>query len=301
MHQIRWLFPLGAALALLTAPAHAQADRPVVPDQIDLKDGRSLHGLILKNTASTLVFQTADKQLTIPKSEIRRIREEADRDVYIDQVTTRGRLPSWRAIIHDFRDHELVWRLQLIPATAITAGPFKNIPYLSFNVNRHGILNIYGPPEDPIAIQFGIYGKKGRSERYHQMVREFLAGHLHSRREVATLYSLSLRGDDKRADSLGFKITPPGAPEANGAWFVTVYDPARLERSRLNDKAYAAVTRPFNTVHLKDGSLRPEILDDSENWFARAINFLPAQIPKIRGFFRDKDGVFHIMRLGSSS
>lgn len=297
--QMRHLAASALIFLLLGAPAGAQ--QPVVTDQIDLQDGRSLRGLILKNTAQTLVLQTPQGELSIPKSDIRRIREETDRDVYVAAVTGRGRLPSWRAIVHDFRDHELIWRLQLIPSAAITEGPFRNIPYMSFNVNQRGVLNIYGNPEDPVAIQFAIRGKRGRNERIQQMVREFLAGHLHSRREISTLYSLSLRGDNKVADNLGFNITPPGAPGSYGAWSVTVYDPRRLEAARANEKAYASLTRPFATVFTKDGSVQPDILQDKENWFAKVVNFLPAQIPKIRGFYRDKDGVFHVMRLEPSS
>lgn len=293
--------PAATASIVLLLAAAAVAQQPVVTDQVDLQDGRSLRGLILKNTAQTLVLQTPQGDLTIPKSDIRRIREETDRDVYVAAVTGRGRLPSWRAIVHDFRDHELIWRLQLIPSAATTEGPFRNIPYMSFSVNQRGVLNIFGNPEDPVAIQFAIRGKRGRNERIQQMVREFLAGHLHSRREISTLYSLSLRGDNKVADNLGFNITPPGAPGAQGAWSVSVYDPGRLEAARLPDKAYAALTRPFNAVFTKDGSVQPDILQDKDNWFARVVNFLPAQIPKIRGFYRDKDGVFHIMRIESPS
>ena len=297
--QIRRSAAVGAFLILLAATAGARQQG--VADQIDLQDGRSLRGIILKNTADTLVFQTPQGQLNLPKAEIRRIREETDDDVYVSAVTKRGRLPSWRAIVHDFRDHELIWRVQLIPSAAITEGPFRNIPYMSFNVNQRGVLNIYGNPEDPVAIQFSIHGKRGRNVRIQQMVREFLAGHLHSRREISTLYSLSLRGDNKIADNLGFNITPPGDPGSHGAWSITVYDPKRLEATRTNERAYAALTRPFGTVFTKDGSVRPDILHDKENWFAKVVNFLPAQLPKIRGFYRDKEGVFHVMRLEPSS
>jgi hypothetical protein len=293
--QILRSAPLASLLLFCVVSAFAQ--QPVVTDQIDMQDGRSLRGLILKNTAQSVILQTTQGEISVPKSDIRRIREETDRDVYVTAVTGRGRLPSWRAIIHDFRDHELVWRLQLIPSAAVTEGTFRNIPYMSFNVNQRGVLNIYGNPEDPVAVQFAIRGKRGRELRIQQMVREFLAGHLHSRKEISTLYSLSLRGDNKIADNLGFNITPPGAPGSHGAWSVTVYDPKRLDSARVADKAYAVLTRPFQTVFTKDGSVQPDILQDKENWFAKVVNFLPEKLPKIRGFYRDKEGVFHVMRL----
>jgi hypothetical protein len=267
-----------------------------VPDELEMKDGRHLRGLILKNTANAVLFQTAAGEQMIPKESILRIREEADRDIYLSQVTGNGKLPSWNAIIHDFRDHDAVWRLQIIPSAAITSGDFRNIPYLSFNVNKFGRLNILGDPSDPVGIQFAIFGKKGRSSKYHQIVREFLAGHLNNRREIAALYSLSPHGDKKIAGDLAFQVTPPSSPDAHGAWALTIYDPARLERSRLDNRRYAAMTRPFEEINRTDGTMRSGSGERLDQWLVSAIMDMPSQVPKIRGFQRDESGVFQILR-----
>lgn len=275
------------------------ANRPGIPDQLEMKDGRSLRGMILKNSADSVLFRTPEGEMLIPKSSIRRIREEADQDVYLAQVTGRGKLPSWQAIIHDFRDHDAVWKVELIPAVAVESGELKNIPYLSFNVNRQGRMNIYGDPDNPVAIEFGIYGPRGRSSKYHQIVREFLAGHLYSRKEIAALYSLSLAGDTRRAGDLAFKITPPTAPGSHGGWWISVYDPSRLEAARVGAAAYAKATRPFAEVNNENGTLRQISSTLLDNWLVSAVTRLPSQIPKIRGFYRDENGVFHVMRIGS--
>ena len=285
-----------AAAACATAPLSARPPLPV-PDELEMKDGRHLRGLILKNTADAVLFQSAAGEQLIPKESILRIREEADRDIYLSQVTGNGKLPSWTAIVHDFRDHDEVWRLQLIPSAAITSGDFRNIPYLSFNVNKFGKLNVLGDPSDPVGIQFAIFGKKGRSGKYHQMVREFLAGHLNSRKEIAALYSLSGRGDKKKAGDLAFQVTPPSSPDAHGAWAVTVYDPARLPRARVDDRRYAAMTRPFDEVNRPDGSLRSGSGERLDQWLVSTIMEMPTQVPKIRGFQRDENGVFQILSL----
>lgn len=262
-----------------------------------MKDGRHLRGLILKNSADSVLFQSAAGEQVIPKDSILRIREEADRDIYLSQVTGNGKLPSWTAIVHDFRDHDAVWRVQLIPSAAITSGDFRNIPYLSFNVNKFGRLNILGDPSDPVGIQFAIFGTKGRSSKYHQIVREFLAGHLNSRSEIAALYSLSPRGDKKTAGDLAFQVTPPTSPDAHGAWAVTVYDPVRLARARVNDKRYAAMTKPFAEINRPDGTLQSGSEERLDQWLVSTIMDLPSQVPKIRGFQRDEQGVFRILNL----
>ena len=284
------------AVALSAAPLLAQAPLRT-PDELEMKDGRHLRGLILKNSADSVLFQSAAGEQVIPKDSILRIREEADRDIYLSQVTGNGKLPSWTAIVHDFRDHDAVWRVQLIPSAAITSGDFRNIPYLSFNVNKFGRLNILGDPSDPVGIQFAIFGTKGRSSKYHQIVREFLAGHLNSRSEIAALYSLSPRGDKKTAGDLAFQVTPPTSPDAHGAWAVTVYDPARLSRARVDDKRYAAMTKPFAEINRPDGTLQSGSEERLDQWLVSTIMDLPSQVPKIRGFQRDEQGVFRILNL----
>jgi hypothetical protein len=287
------------SFALVTGPLAAQDSKPV-PDELEMSDGTSLRGLILKNTADTVLLQTSTGEISVPKSSIRRIREEADRDIYLSQVTARGKLPSWNAIVHDFRDHDAVWRLEIIPSAAITTGEFRNIPYLSFVVNKQAKLNILGNPADPVGIQFAIFGKKGRSAKYHQIVREFLAGHLHTRKEIAALYSLSARGDRKQAGRLAFLVTPPESPDAHGAWALTIYDPSRLAAARVPDGKYAALTRPFGEIHRRDGTINPSGTQRLDQWLVSSVMSLPSQIPKIRGFQRDENGVFQILRLQPS-
>ena len=286
-------------VALLAAPLRAQ-DRKLFLDQLEMSDGRSLRGLILKNTADTVLLQTSAGEIAVPKSDIRRIREEADRDIYLSQVTARGKLPSWNAIVHDFRDHDAVWRLEIIPSAAITTGEFRNIPYLSFVVNKQAKLNILGDPADPVGVQFAIFGKKGRSAKYHQIVREFLAGHLHTRQEIATLYSLSPRGDRKEAGRLAFLVTPPESPDAHGAWALTIYAPSRLAAARVSEGKYTSMTRPFDAIHRRDGTINPAVAQRLDQWLVSSVMSLPSQIPKIRGFERDRRGSLQVLRLDPS-
>ena len=167
-------------------------------------------------------------------------------------------------------------------------------------VNKQAKLNILGNPADPVGIQFAIFGKKGRNAKYHQIVREFLAGHLHTREEIAALYSLSPRGDRKQTERLAFLITPPESPDAHGAWALTIYDPSRLAAARVAAGKYAAMTRPFGEIHRRDGTINPAGAQRLDQWLISSVKSLPSQIPKIRGFQRDENGVFQIIRLEPS-
>lgn len=292
---------LVAALAPALSTSHAAPlSQQTAPDTVEMKDGRSLQGLILRNSAKSLLLQTDKTEIEIPKSDIRRIRDQMQNDVVFTDITGKGRLPSWRSMVMDMREHDSIKSFQQIPATTIDSGVFKNIPYLSFRVNEQSEFNIYGHPDDPAALEFGMYGKRRNSTKYRQIIREFLAGHLHSRAEIAALYSISLKGGKKKVGPLVFEITPPKNADAYGGWWISVYDPVRLERARVDDKKYAAVTRPFEEVNTPDGRLRKKGLEEEENWLAASVEQLTGMVPKIRGFYRDKKGNFRLISFGNN-
>lgn len=267
----------------------------VKPDEIVLKDGTTVQGLILRNSAVSLLLETSEGEVEIPKENIRRIDEGArlpDRGM---DVTKPGRLPNWQSIVRDFRNHDAIKSFRPIPATAIDNGFLRNIPYHSFRVNEKAELNIYGDPADPVAIELGVYGKGQRSKKAKLMMREFLAGHLGTRAEIAALYDLPLTGGEMRAGRLAIRITPPEAPDAYGGWWLAIYDPARLERARVPGPAYAKVTRPFAEVNDKKGSMRAQMDDDMS--LMQMVDALASQLPWVRGFSRDRGGV---LRVGGS-
>ena len=286
---------------LLAAPRYSPLDQQTMPDKLEMNDGRTLKGLILKNTAQAVLFQTGREELLIPKGDIRRIHDEIDGEIVYADIAGKGRLPSWRAMVADLRNHDSIRGLQQIPATTIDSGLFKNIPYLSFRVNEQSEFNVYGDPNDPVAIEFGMYGRQRKNPKYRQIVREFLAGHVHSREEIATLYDLRLTGDERRAGHLAFKVTPPDAADAYGGWWISVYDPKRMNQARVSDAEYAAITLPFDQVNNRDGSLRAGTLEAQQNWLESTMRNLTGRVPQIRGFYRDKEGVFRLISFDDPS
>ncbi len=295
MTATRHLPALVVVTSLLSGAAVRAAVPETMPDRLEMKDGSSVQGLILRNSADAVLIQTGKNELEVPKSSIRRIHDAPDHGVAFDRVTKPGRLPQWRSIVHDFRNHDAIQSFVMIPATAVDNGIFRNIPYLSFRFNERGELNVLGDPEDPVGLEFGLYGKKSFGARQKRVIREFLAGHLHTREEIAALYSLDLKGGTARAGNLVFTITPPDAPDAYGGWWVSIYDAKRLDSARLSDAAYAKVTRPFDQVNRKDGSLRAENAAANKDWLARTMRNLTGEVPQLRGFYRDKAGVFRVV------
>ena len=290
----------GLILCLLSAHTLAQTARNL-PDRLEMLDGSSLRGLILRNSPHEVLLQTEKSEILVPKSAIRRIHDGPDDDVFYADITNRGDLPSWRSIVHDLRTHDSIKFFEQIPATSIDNGLLRNIPYLSFRVNQHAELNVYGDRDNPAAIEFGIYGRGRLTDQKRRVFREFIAGHLDTREEIAALYSLSRDKREARAGQLAFRMIGPDDPDGYGGWWIVVYHPGRLEKARVNDRAYAKVTLPFDQVNRRNGSLRTDATQTNLSWLSRKMHDLTGQIPDLRGFYRDKDGVFRLISFDDPS
>jgi hypothetical protein len=291
--------PLLAAALLAVSFSTARADRNL-PDRLEMEDGRSIRGLILRNTPTHVLLQTAKGEVEYPKSEIRRIHDAPDNDVLFAEIANRGELPSWRAMVHDLRTHDRIKSFEQIPSTTIDQGFLRNVPYLSFRVNQKTEFNVYGDPDRPAAVEIGVYERGRPGERHRRVFREFLAGHLDSRQEIAALYSLNRENLEARAGELVFRLIPEGAADSYGGTWLVVYHPERLERARLSDAAYAKVTVPFNQVARRDGTLLRGNEETNNNWLAGMMKNLTGDLPEVRGFYRDKNGVFRLIGFDES-
>lgn len=267
-----------------------------MPDDIVLKDGKQLKGLIVKKTPDHVVLQMATSEITVPSESIRRINDLPDDNVYFTEITRLGELPSWRSMVQDLRNDDSVKTFEQIPATAINIGYLRNVPYLSFRINEASEMNVYGDPENPVAVEFGVYGNGKRSKKRQRIIREFIAGHLNSRDEVKALYNLNLKnGGEIKCGKLVLKVTPPEAEDSYGGRWFSIYDPARLEKARLSDAKYAKVTKPFDAVNEANGKLRRQLLAEDTDWLSGTVQKLTGKVPEVRGFYRDKNGVFRLI------
>jgi len=288
-------------LAVCFLPVAAHAAQPVdrAPDQVRMNDGTELRGLILQNTPDMVVLETENGEARIPKEYIRRIDDAPNGEAIFADIVGKNELPSWRSIVHDMRTHDAVRLFEQIPPTTIDNGLLRNIPYLSFRANKNWELNVYGQPEKPVALEFGVYGAAGPDDVTRRTFREFIAGHLHSQEQIAALYSLGPDRREVRAGKLGFRLILPDDPDGYGGTWIVVYRPDSINRARLSDKAYAAITRPFDQVNNADGSLRVDKRDENSSWLDRMMEMMTDEDPELRGFYRDNNGVFRVLTSGS--
>jgi hypothetical protein len=291
----RPFFLLATAGILVIAP-HMRGEEFHAPDSLVLKNGETVHGLIIKNSVDNVLMQEKYEERSYPKSEIVRILDEPDIGIAFTDLERKGSLPSWRVIANDLRTHDAIKSLIQIPATAITIGDFKNVPYLSFRVNRDIEMNIYGDPSDPAGLELGIYGSRVGDSKLQHTLRAYIAGYLTTRAELAALYSLDFKGGLKKAGEITFEITPKTAPDAYGAWWISLYNVKALAQARLTDARYAALTKPASEVIDNHGRVL------AENWTSKELS-QSERLQKLhgrasilpRGFYRDSNGDFRIL------
>jgi hypothetical protein len=273
-------------LGLHAADSHVNPD----PDTIFLNDGTSKRGLIIRNDPGEVVLQQRMGEVVIPKAYIRRIDDEVN-DVYFADMVKPGKLPPWRMIVSDLRSDDNIRSFRQIPATTVEKGEFARIPYLSFRINRRVEMNVYGNPEDPVAIEFGIYERKASEiTRFKKITRTYLAGLLDNRHEIAALYSLEDKGGKKTVGNLTFQVTPPEAPDADGAWWISIYEHRRLDAFRVPDAIYRKNTLPFGVVNHGNGVVRDGKIAFFDKFLQSNMEAWSGMIPDLRGFYRDRVG-----------
>lgn len=272
-----------------TFPAAAVAEWP---DTLVLADGTRLHGLILRNTLREVVLQHQFGELAIPKSQIQRIVDTPDLGLEFTEALRAGELPPWRVIANDLRLNDAIHSLVQIPAVEVQVGTFARVPYKSFRINHFAELNIYGDPQQPAAIELGLYGWRRSSTKLREALRSYLAGFLTTRQEVAALYSIPLSGGTAHSPTLAFEITPPTAQDAFGGWWVSAWHPRRLEDARLSASDYEALTRPASEVLKPSGRLPKAMWTPEEMARVRRGDARGEEEYLPRGFYRDRRGDF---------
>ena len=123
-----------------------------------------------------------------------------------------------------------------------------------------------------------------------------MAGFLTTRAEIAALYGLSFQGGIKDAGPLTVEITPRDAPDAYGAWWISLYNRKQLAEVRLDDAEYAKLVRPFSEVIDKKGRVIANgWTDDQADLSAKLQDLGNSAKVLLRGFYRDKNGDFRLI------
>jgi hypothetical protein len=293
------IFRAALCASALAAPLFASPlEISGAPDTLLLRDGSTVRGLIVRNVRGEVTIQTQTGEETYKAGEIARIHDAPGEGDYLTDIERKGDLPPWRTIVNDLRHSDKVRSFEQIPATVVDSGEFKNVPYLSFRVNGIVELNIYGDPNDPAGIEMGIYGAKQGDKRMRRTLREFLAAYLNTRDEIEAIYQLDENGGKRTVGDMTIEYTPANAPDAYGAWWLSIYNIKHLDEARLSDAQYAKLSIPFDKVVDHNGHVRDTAwthADENQSLRLRHSGDVHGERIFVRGFTRDKDGNFRVL------
>ena len=153
----------------------------------------------------------------------------------------RSRIQPLDAVLADARTSPCVGGLHPIPATVIGEGIFRNVPYQSFS-NGPVELNAYGDPEDLVGLEVGT----GLPDEFIQRcLIGFLSQQVNERSAGDAVRRLTLVPQTIHQGGLQVEVTPATAPDAYGAWWVSLEVPGRIAGAAATDAemAHLAVER----------------------------------------------------------
>jgi hypothetical protein len=207
-------------------------------DTINLTNGRSIQGVILKETEAGYVIRAKYTTLTLSKTEVKSVDKTKAEQA---EAKLTNRLPGWEKCIDTAAAKRWVKNLQPIPATVIDKGIMKNVPYASYRSGNYEI-NVYGDPDNPAGVEIGIYNQLIKDQTARKNCLEYMGEVLLDQKDKAVLRTLKLAKDLKKQGDLTFEITPETDEDAYGAWWVSVYNEKALDRARATDKELKAIT-----------------------------------------------------------
>ena len=228
---------------VLVLPLFAAACRstPAAPQQQPLEDlvvlanGERIAGRVLTENANEVVIAQRWGTFTFERAQVQSVSRQAVA-AEVAQKSDSHRLPQFSAVIHAV-SAKWTTSLQQIPATVIDEGVLRHVPYVSHRAGNVE-LNVYGDPDAPSGVEVGL---KGPSDADKADLRAFIASVLPQPADQQTAAGLPLDAANVDSAGLTFEVTPDSAPDAYGAWWISVYDVAALDRSRASADELQAI------------------------------------------------------------
>lgn len=148
--------------------------------------------------------------------------------------------------------------IRQIPATVIDKGILKWIPYNSYRCVNNYELNIYGDPENPAAVEIGIYpplvGMKSAEEACRMVMMKILT----DEKDQKALALLDLKPGKITFNGLTIEITAATDEDAYGAWWIGIYDEPALEKARATAEVIEEISVAKREIPAAEKTQSPE-------------------------------------------
>lgn len=247
--RIAWGF--GALIALVTVAS---------ADTVTLTNGAKLDGTVLQETSQYVVLKRTYSTIRLSRDTVTSVQRTATKPS-TRPATTRPRVAAWGDVVTSLAAQPWAGGFRQIPATVVTVGVLRNVPYQSYYCGDGYEMNVYGDPDDPACIEIG---KQKGEPADKQALINFMAGLLNDEQDVSQVKRLNPKQSLVTRNGLTMEITPPDAPDAFGGWWVSVYDDGKVEKARAKDAELAAITVQRRAT--KSAAATTRRLFDPENW-----------------------------------
>jgi hypothetical protein len=159
-------------------------------------------------------------------------------------TATPNHLPDYGSIAKMLGRETWATDLQQIPATVVSLGIMRNVPYKSHLCGDNYEVNVYGDPKAPAGFEIGI--KKGllNDEKAKAHCVDFVCSLLKDSADRDALRAMKMTKDLITRNGVTYEITPATDADAYGGWWISVYSEAGLNAVRASDKEIAAITVP---------------------------------------------------------
>ena len=230
---------LAAFLIGLTQGLHA--------DVVVLKNGVVLTGKVLQQDASGVLLELDSGTYNYASDWIKEVKR--DPVVASPAAGNSQAIPDWASIVSRLADTGWAPQIKQVPATVITYGNFKNVPYVSFRCAYGAYaVNIYGDLDHPAAVQAGALNQFKDNSVARSNCVSFICSVLGNAEAKKMVSGLNLdQKDVKSAGDLTAEILVPGDMGSYGGWWVSVYNPAALVEERASDAEMLALTEAGNS------------------------------------------------------
>jgi hypothetical protein len=214
-------------------------------DVVVLQSGAVVTGNILQQDASGVLLQTESGTYRYPAAWLKEVRREP---AAARHVSNNGQIiPDWAQIVSLLADSGFAPEIKQVPATVITYGSFKNVPYISFRCGYGDYeINVFGDLDRPAAIQIGAMNYLHQTAAEKTNCVNFICSVLANAadRKVVRVLDWSHKNVLQSNGGLTFETLLPGEMGSYGGWWVSVYDTNALAGAQASDAEMLALAQP---------------------------------------------------------
>ncbi len=156
------------------------------------------------------------------------------------------------------------------------------MPYLSFRSDDDYEINIYGDLAHPAGFEVGVYRKLLDAPSAKDNCLRFVSAVLTKPDGRGQIQSLNLQKDLRIFGGVTFEITPPTDPDAYHGWWISVYDEAKINKSRASEEEIRRIT--LAKTEAAERTNQPSGWTKEEMRLARPVNPQSgvAQLPAVQ-------------------